>query len=108
MTFTNAQMGEMKRGSNGETYWSLDPFQGARLLDGAEKDTTVQQFSAIFPARNWMENYGDQITLKGDAEVAGRSTYQVEFKADDSPTITRFFDQENGRIVQNGNHTRST
>lgn len=100
MTFTNPQMGEMKRGSNGETYWSLDPFQGARLLEGAERETAAHQFSAIFPARNWVKNYGDQITLKGSTEIAGRPTFKVEFKADDSPTITRFFDQENGRIVK--------
>jgi hypothetical protein len=68
-------MGEMQSGYDGDVAWTLDPMQGARLLDGAELQQARDQ-SAWGAATRDRELIQEMQTVER-TEVAGTACYKV-------------------------------
>lgn len=100
MTMEIPQFGEVVNGSNGDVAWSVNPIQGARLLEGAELEMTKSQMPEPFPALKWGNDFDGEITLQGSEDIDGTATHKVLFAPTEGPAVTRYFDKSNGRIVK--------
>lgn len=86
---------------NGEKGWAINPFSGT--TDPIEMaGPQLAAFEAISdmdgPLYNWKEK-GFEVTLKGEEEVEGTTTWQIEAKINDEITIDYFLDKENYVII---------
>lgn len=100
LTIINSeQSGQIKQGSDGNTYWAEVPQIGPRILTGAEKAMMEEQQGSVFPVLDW-KNYAGKITVLGKETVNSSECYKVEFALKAGPKLTRFFDSRNGRLVK--------
>lgn len=91
---------ELRQGSNGEHYWTINPFQGANLMDANEKGLAHQQFSSPFPSLGWSDNYDGKIEFHGTDKVDDDSCYKLIFTPKTGKPTTRFFDVKSGRLLK--------
>jgi hypothetical protein len=91
-------MGVMRSGSDGETVWSDNPMQGPRLLEGQEKEMTLEG-SRISDEANWRERY-TKVETKALADVKGKPAYKVEMTSKTGQTRFAFYDKESGLLVK--------
>lgn len=90
-------VGEMKAGYDGQVAWSVNPMQGARILDGAELEQTLRQsdfdatlrFEHLFPTMETVER----------TEMAGRPCYRVRMVAANGDEAFGCFDVETKLLV---------
>lgn len=94
---TVAGLGEMKSGYDGQVAWSMNPMQGARILDGAELEQTLRQsdfdaslrFERLYPTMETVER----------TEMAGRPCYRVRMVATNGDEAFGCFDVETKLLV---------
>jgi zinc protease len=95
---TIENLGEMKSGSDGETVWSENPFEGPKILEGVEKEMTMES-SHIGEEANWRERFKD-VKCVGEEAIDGKPAYKVEMTTKDGQKRTSFYDKENGLLVK--------
>lgn len=93
-------VGVIRTGFDGETYWTIDPFQGARIYAGEELAWIKATDNNLLPEIVWTENFDGKIVYDGAPEVEGRKTHKLVFTPTSGPPVTRFFDNESGAIVK--------
>lgn len=91
-------MGLMRSGSDGETVWSDNPMQGPRLLEGEEKEMTLEG-SRISDEANWRDRY-TKVETKALADVKGKPAYKVELTDKAGKKRFAFYDKESGLLVK--------
>lgn len=93
-----AGMGTVTRGISEGIAWEINFMTGARILEGAEKASSIQQAS-IEPFVNWKEFYKSAET-QAEETVGDAPAYKVLLTQEEGPASTVFFDKESGLIVQ--------
>lgn len=83
--------------SNGVA-WTMNPMEGNRILEGAEKTQALQQ-AAIEPMLNWKEIF-EKAEVAGEANVGDAACYKVVFTPKEGDPVTVYFDKESGLIRQ--------
>lgn len=93
-------LGEIQQGSDGKHFWTINPFQGDKLMDKEETAMAREQFSSPFPALQWLKGYDGKITMKGEADVDGTQCYKLEFTPAVGNPMTRFFAVDSGQMLR--------
>lgn len=91
------QLGKIVSGSDGVTVWSENPMQGPRILEGDERELTLES-SRISEEANWRERY-TKVECVGVEDVNGKPAYKVVLTSKGSPR-TAFYDKESGLLVK--------
>lgn len=88
------EQGEILQGFDGNVAWSVRPGQGARLLEGAEREQVVQQADFFGDLHDLTRFSSAENT--GAVDFEGRSTWQVRLIRPSGDTLYEFFDRETG------------
>lgn len=99
MTQTIPNMGDITMGSDGKIFWSMNPFQGAQILEGDQLEAMKASLPKFFPELKWNE-YDGEITLDGTEEVEGKMTYKLVFAPTTGAEEERYFDKETGHMLK--------
>lgn len=98
MTMDLGGFGSQKTGTDGQVAWSVDTMQGARLLEGEEKEAMARQ--ATFNSElNWESLY-KEVKAIGVQEIDGRKAHAVMMIAPDGQELTNFYDKESGLLIK--------
>lgn len=90
--------GELRRGFDGTTAWSIDPQQGARILEGDERDALIKQVKRGFGLLPTAELF-QSASLIESGEFDGQASHSVEVVGKDGETWTEIFSQETGLMI---------
>lgn len=96
---TNEQFGEIRQGSDGETWWQDDPMTGPNILPADQVASLREQGGLMFPALGW-DQFPGTIEVIGKREIDGKQAYEVAFNPKQGAPLTRFFDAQTGHVVQ--------
>ena len=88
------EQGEILQGFDGSVGWSMRPGEGARLLQGAERDQVMQQ-ADFFGDLHDLSRFASAETV-GAVEFEGRPTWQVRLVRPSGDTLYEYFDRETG------------
>lgn len=99
MVQTIPNMGEVTMGSNGDVFWSMNPFQGAQVFEGEELATMKANAPKLFEELTWGD-YDGEITLEGTEEVGGKAAYKLTFAPTEGQSTERYIDKESGQLVK--------
>lgn len=91
-------VGEITSGTDGETVWSDNPMQGPRILEGSERDMTLQS-SRIADEANWRERY-KKVETVGVEMVNSKPAYKVEITPKEGSKRVAYYDKESGLLVK--------
>jgi hypothetical protein len=86
--------GEVVQGFDGNVGWSMRPGEGARLLQGGERDQVMQQ-ADFFGDLHDLARFASAETM-GAVEFEGRPTWQVRLIRPSGDTLYEYFDRETG------------
>ncbi|MEQ1904668.1 MAG: hypothetical protein ABL888_10810 [Pirellulaceae bacterium] len=86
------QLGQMRQGTDGKVFWSLNPFTGPQLMDKESLGANAEEMAFVFPAVKWLDQL-DKIKVVGLEEVDGKKCYKLDFEGDKS-TTSRYFDKD--------------
>ena len=86
--------GEIVQGFDGHVGWSMRPGEGARLLQGAERDQVMQQ-ADFFGDLHDLSRFASAETT-GAVEFEGRPAWQVRLVRPSGDTLYEYFDRETG------------
>jgi hypothetical protein len=95
---TIPQIGEIKSGSDGETVWSDSPMEGPKILEGPQRELTLDSVH-ISDEANWRERYTEAKCV-GIEDVKGKPAYKVELTSKSGTKRTGFYDKESGLLVK--------
>lgn len=95
---TLGQFGDVKTGSDGETVWQESTMQGPRILEGAEREMSIE---TAIPGKeaNWRDWF-KEVTTVGVADVKGKPAYKVELTPKEGTKRTAYYDKETGLMVR--------
>jgi len=88
------EQGEIVQGFDGTVGWSMRPGEGARLLQGAEREQVMQQ-ADFFGDLHDFSKFASAETM-GAVEFEGRPTWQVRLVRPSGDTLYEYFDRETG------------
>jgi hypothetical protein len=94
--------GETRMGVINGTYWSIDPQNGPRLLEGKERDQFAQQNDDKFTARDKSLIASATTTALSDSE--GRACYRVEIEWKSGQKTADCYGKDDGLLL----YTEST
>jgi hypothetical protein len=98
MTIDLGGFGSQRMGTDGEVAWSVDTIQGARVLEGQEKVSTIRQ--ATFNSElNWESLFKD-VKAESEEMIDGKPAYAVTMVSEDGQKLTNFYDKESGLLVR--------
>ena len=97
MSINFAGIGEMRRGFDGATAWSIDPTSGPRVLDGAELEQMHME-ADFLAALHDEKNYTSMETVEL-ADFEGRPAYTVRLVRAGTDTTYEYFDAESGLML---------
>jgi len=81
---------------DGETAWSINPFQGGEKAQKADADMTKEFAKEDFEdAFIDYKDKGHTVTLEGKEEVDGTETFKIKMVKKDGSEIFYYFDMEN-------------
>lgn len=86
--------GEIVQGFDGTVAWSMRPGEGARLLQGGDREQVVQQ-ADFFGDLHDLSRFASAETM-GAVEFEGRPTWQVRLVRPSGDTLYEYFDRETG------------
>jgi hypothetical protein len=97
MSTTIPGVGEINSGFNGEVAWSVNPMQGARLLEGKELDQLREEagFTAIL-RRGEMTTSMETV---GKTEMQGQACYQVKVVYKSGREATECYSVDSGLLL---------
>jgi hypothetical protein len=99
-------LGVIRSGFDGTTAWSLDPFQGARVLTDSELQQMKDQTNPLAAVRD-ASLFTSMETVER-TEIAGRACYRVKFVwKSTGKTTSDCYDAENGLLVATTSTTES-
>lgn len=98
VTIDLGTLGKVDQGTDGEVAWSVAPMQGARLLEGKEKDAMIR--SAYFDDDLHPEKVFKSMKCLGTKEVAGTKCFEVECTYPDDTVEKRYFDADTHLLIQ--------
>jgi hypothetical protein len=93
-----AGIGKIEQGFDGETAWERNAIQGARLIDGDEKNA-LKRSSAFALANSWKDEYSGARTL-GEENLDGKPAWKVEMTPKEGKPETFYFDKESSLLVR--------
>jgi outer membrane lipoprotein-sorting protein len=91
-------IGKVEQGSDGKVLWERNPMMGLRLVEGAERDALLRQYS-MDAQTNW-RNYYTSATTVGMGNVDGKDTYKVEVVDKAGAKSTMHYEVESGLLVR--------
>jgi hypothetical protein len=97
MTTTIPGVGEINSGFNGEVAWSVNPMQGARLLEGRELEQ-LREESGIAAILRRAEMTSSMETV-AKSEMQGQACYQVKVVYKSGRESTECYSVESGLLV---------
>jgi hypothetical protein len=80
-----------ERGSDGTTYWEVNPTRGARVMEGPEK-VFWRRHSVFNPELHWRELY-DEVECVAVEDVEGKSCYKVVLTPAEGEPDTWYIDR---------------
>lgn len=86
--------GEIKQGFDGTIAWSVNPMQGAQILEGKQGD--AMRLAADWRLLTYAPGSVKSATVVGAADFEGRKAWQVTVVPVVGPELTEYFDQETG------------
>lgn len=92
MVMSIPNIGEIRSGYDGQVAWSVNPFEGPKILDGAELEQTLRQ--ADFDANLRFEHLFPTLETVERTEMAGRPCYRVRMVATNGDEAFGCFDVE--------------
>jgi len=94
-----AGMGEIRSGVRDGLAWELSPMQGARILEGAEKQMALRMTRLDAPIR-WRELF-KEVKVEAEEEIDGRRCYRLVAipAAEGKPEIS-WYDAETGLLLK--------
>jgi hypothetical protein len=90
--------GRQRMGTDGEVAWSVDTINGARILEGEERVSTLRQ--ATFNSELHWETLFKDVKAESEEMVDGQPAYVVTMVATDGQKLTNFYDKESGLLVK--------
>ena len=93
-----AQLGTMEQGVLGEHAWAVNPFQGASLQDGAEKELSIRG-SRLHPLLHVKHDYAEMKTT-GRESINGKSCVVLEMTTPEKQVETWFVDEESWHRIR--------
>lgn len=98
MTIDLGGFGGQRMGTDGEVVWSVDTIQGARILEGQEKVSTIRQ--ATFNSELQWESLYKDVKAESEEMIDGKPAYAVTMVSEDGQKLTNFYDKESGLLVK--------
>ncbi|MGH7444312.1 MAG: hypothetical protein ACREKM_05525 [Longimicrobiales bacterium] len=98
MRMTIPGMGEIRSGYDGTVGWSIDPMQGARVLQGPELEQVKSQAANI-----GSPGLGDDIAsaeTTGESDVEGKKCWIVKLTQNSGEIADACFDAESGLLLR--------
>ncbi len=98
-------LGAIQGGIHGETVWSMDPFQGARILEGVER---AQQIESVHPdAIRKLPAFVDELKTEGSAQYDGKACYKVAISWKSGRKSWECYGIEDGLLLASGGKQNS-
>lgn len=91
-------MGQMSNGFDGNVGWSINPQQGARVLEGAELDAMREQAKSL--SAPGVANDVASAETTGESTVAGKKCWIVKMTNNAGVESEGCFDAETGLLLQ--------
>jgi hypothetical protein len=85
-------VGQIETGTDGETYWEINPVQGARLLEGDEK--ALQERTTVFNAPLYWRKLYKKVECVAAEDVSGAPCYKVVATPLQGKPETTWYDQK--------------
>ncbi len=92
-----AAIGETKMGRTGSVVWSIDAMNGPRVLEGKERQQTVEQFDPLYAIRD--ASLVETATTTALADSNGRACYRVEIKWKSGSDTADCYGTEDGLLL---------
>jgi hypothetical protein len=91
-------IGKIEEGTDGKTVWEKNALSGARIKEGAEKASSLQdaQFDADL---NWRKAY-KKVEYQGEEAVDGKPAHKVVLTPSESPARTAYYDKASNLLVK--------
>lgn len=93
-------VGIIKTGFDGNVYWTIDPFQGAKIYQGEEVDWIKSTDNRLLPELDWVVQVDGEVEMGESEKVGDRTAHQLIFTPTTGATSSRFFDDETGEILK--------
>lgn len=90
--------GDVMRGSKDGVAWEVNPMQGARVLEGAEKDEFARQ-GELNEFVNWKKYYSNA-ECTGEETVGETVAYKVVMTPNNGDESTVYFAKDSGLMIQ--------
>jgi zinc protease len=90
-------MGKMRKGSDGNVFWSLSAMMGPHIEEGSEK--AQSQLNRMNAELNWHDLFTDAKTVGTDT-VDGKECYKVQLTPKEGSPITQCYDKVSGLMVK--------
>ena len=91
-------MGQMSNGYDGTTGWSINPMQGARVLEGEELEAAREQAKNL--ASPGIANNVASAETTGEDTVDGKKCWVVKMTSNDGTETEGCFDAESGFLLK--------
>jgi hypothetical protein len=93
-----AGVGKVQEGSDGKTAWEKSSIAGARIKQGAEKATALNE--GRFNADVYWRQVYKKVACVGEEKVDGKPAYKVELTTADGQVRTVYYDKASGLVVK--------
>jgi hypothetical protein len=93
-----AAIGKIEEGCDGTVAWSNNPNTGARIKEGAEKDTAMRR-ADFYSAVNWRKHF-KKAECVGEETVEGKPCYKVNLTTKDDQVKNQYFDKATGLLIK--------
>jgi zinc protease len=93
-----AGVGKIEEGTDGQTAWEKSTLGGARIKQGGEKATALNE-SRFNADADWRKVY-KKAECMGEEKVDGKPAYKVELTTPDGQVRTIYYDKASGLVVK--------
>lgn len=90
-------VGDIRKGYDGEVAWAIDPQQGIRILQDAERDELIAQCE-FYDADRYAKHYKEIETVE-ETDFEGKPCYKVKLVDKNDKASFEFFDKGTGLMA---------
>lgn len=94
----STDFGDFLNGTTADVAWSVNPMQGAAVLEGEQKEAALRQ-AQLNPFQGW-DKGGATAETVGEETVGEEACYKVEVKRGEGDPETYLFSKDSGLLVQ--------
>ena len=94
------EVGVIRTGFDGEVYWTIDPFQGAKIYQGEEIDWIKSTDEILLPELGWVDQFDGKIEQGEPEKVGDQSSHQLIFTSNSGASTARFFNDQTGELLK--------